>query len=91
MIGEYWSRDLAKTHHKDPDDGADGLVLLDESVELRHPGSVVVQNLFTREFWKRARIFKHNKTNPNTVLKFWKIDDQSQLLCINYVYKVHRK
>ena len=41
---------LDKTHHEDPDNGADGLILLDESVELSDPGTVVVQNLFTREF-----------------------------------------
>ena len=41
---------MVETHHKDPDDGADGLVLLDESVELSDPGTVVVQNLFARKF-----------------------------------------
>ena len=45
-----WTPDAVETHHKDPDDGADGLVLLDESVELSDPGGVVIQNLFTGEF-----------------------------------------
>ena len=47
---DFRTLDAVETHHKDPDDGADGLVLLDESVELSDPGGVVIQNLFTGEF-----------------------------------------